>query len=291
MLMERTPEDKHETQWDELAAGPQPESYGDEQDITDVRAVREIAKAYFEKRHAMAPEQAKREAHTLNDIQQGFISQRKRDKERGRETSKEEFLKWEQDYAHSWNQMREYIRESGMNMDQESEIEAPIFFSDDRSKLVETIEAQAGKYFSERSKELLEAILASDGKTKETDRRLLGSFFRTVMDHVSFRYMTPLDIREQYGNDAEGYKNFEWGRTAAHNAIIKHLNELNRLAKKYGTTPFTPRDFWTSEAKNQTPTIARRMKCDRNTVEAYYRIAFSDDLAKEDERRQRAFFH
>ena len=291
MLMERTPEDKHETQWDELTAGPQPESYGDEQDITDVRAMRQIAKSYFEKRRAMAPERAKNEARNLIGIQQGFIQQRKRDKERGRETSKEEFLRWEQDYAYTWDRLQEYASDGGLGTSEQAEIEAPVFFTDEKTKLMETVEVQAAKYFEERSKELREAIMASEEKTKDTDLRILGSFFRSIMDHVNFRYMTPNDIRDQYGDDVAAMQSFDRARTAAHNAVIKHLNELNRLAKKYNTTPFTPRDFWTSEASSRDPAVARRMKCDRNTVEAYYTVAFSDDLKAEERRRERMRFH
>jgi hypothetical protein len=78
---------EHQSKWDELATGPQPESYGDENDIPNVEAVRKIAKSYFEKRRAAAPEEAKREATTIVGIENDFAKQLQRDKERGRETS------------------------------------------------------------------------------------------------------------------------------------------------------------------------------------------------------------
>ena len=285
MLMESLPKES-DSKWDELSEDPQIESYGDEQDITDVRAIQALAKAYFEKRHAMAPEQAGKEAHNLADIQLGFIQQRKRDKERGRETSEEEFLKWEAEFAGSWDKMQQFIKESGMTIEKEAEIEAPVFFSEDKSKIEETVDAQAGRYYDKRNQELRNAIFASNEKTKDSDMRIVGTFLQTVMMHVGFRYMMPDDIREQYGDDAAAFESFDRARTAAHNSVIKHLNKLNELAEKYGTTRFTPRDFWTSERPHQTQDIAKRMKYDRKAVEAYYTLAFSSEI-DEEERRHR----
>ena len=54
-----------------MAQDSQLETYGDEQDIADIHTMQALAKAYFEKRHAMAPEQAKKEAYDLSDIQLG----------------------------------------------------------------------------------------------------------------------------------------------------------------------------------------------------------------------------
>jgi hypothetical protein len=285
--MESLSEDDHSTEWDDLSQGPQPETYGDEEDITDVRALRELARSYFEKRHAMAPEQASKEAHNVADTQQGFLQQCRRDRERGQETSKEEFLKWEQEYAYNWNRMQEYILESGMGVDAEAEAELPIFFSTDKEKIKDTIEAQSGKYYDERMWELRRAITASDGKTQESDMRLLGTFFHSVMAHVEFRYFSPADIREQYGDDVDAFNTFDRARTAAHNAVIKHLNAINALAEKYGTTRFTPRNFWTSERMNQTPEVSRRMDFDRKAVELYYMNAFSYDIDKKDQEMKR----
>ena len=211
------------------------------------------------------------------------MEQRKRDKERGRETSKEEFLKWEQDYTQMWDRMLDNVHSVNMDMDSEAKTEEPIFFSDDDKRIPETIEVQAGQYYMERNQELRDAIMASDSETKEKDLRTLGSFLRLVIEHVSFRYATPEETRFKYTDGEQGFEN---DRSRAHNEVIKCLNTLNDLAKKYGTTRFTPRNFWTSETKGQTKDIARRMKYDRKVVIEYYTLAFGKGLDEEVKRRR-----
>ena len=270
-----------------LAQDSQLETYGDEQDITDIHTMQALAKSYFEKRHAMAPEQAKKEAHSLSDIQLGYIKQRKHDMENGQETSEEVFLEWETKFADGWNKMQQFIKESGMTIEKEAEIEAPVFISDDRSKIGETVEVQAGKYYDKRNQELRNAIFASNRKTKESDMRIIGTFLQSVMMCVSYKYMMPEDIREQYGDDASAFKTFNQARIAALNSVIRHLNMLNELTEKYDTTRFTPRDFWTSERRGRTQEVEKRLRYDSKAVEAYCSVAFSDEIA-EDERRHRS---
>ena len=72
-------------------------------------------------------------------------------------------------------------------------------------------------------------------------------------------------------------------RTMAHNNVIKHLNGLNDLARKYHVRPFTVRNFCPSDARpkgKQTPAIADLMTYDRYSVQSYYVIAFSSEERK-----------
>jgi hypothetical protein len=273
---------EHQSKWDELATGPQPESYGDENDIPNVEAVRKIAKSYFEKRRAAAPEEAKREATTIVGIENDFAKQLQRDKERGRETSEEEFVKWEQEYAQTWNRLQRDVHEGQMSMHAEAEAERQMFVSE--SRIDNGIIAHSGKYFLKRSEELRDVIKASHDKTKESDLRLIGTFLQTVMAHIKYRYMTPMEIRDEFGDDAADLHAYDQLRTASHNSIIKQLNSLNALADIYGTTRFTPRDFWTSENVKQTSPISERMSYDRKLVTAYYTAAFGEEI--EEQRRR-----
>ena len=96
-----------------------------------------------------------------------------------------------------------------------------------------------------------------------------------VYHHVAFKRMTRYEQRSKYGSGGHEYEN---ARTNAHNDVIEHLNRLNNLARKYGTTPFTPRNFWKSIKTKQTDSVARRMRYDRDVVEEYYAIAFSREF-------------
>ncbi len=283
--MERKPGDEQadqHSQWDELAQGPQPESLSDGQDISEIQAVRRIVRNFFEKRREQAPEQVRAEAHAINDIEQGFIKQQARDRERGRETSEAEFNEWEQDYARTWKRLQARLSEGDIGSDQEAELESEMFFTKDERILHETVEAQAGKYYRQRSRALREAIEASDSKTKDTDLRMLANFYMSVATHLEYKYMTPEEIRYDYGTGVEGFMEYDHSRTQAHNSVIRHLNALNALAEQYGTTPFTPRNFWTSDSSNQTRAISRRMRYDRDVVEEYYSIAFGQKVQQEE---------
>jgi hypothetical protein len=170
-------------------------------------------------------------------------------------------------------------------MEDEADVESAMFFTKDEATLHETIEAQAGAYYRDRARALREAIRASDDPHKEEDEDVLYGFFAAVSRHLDYKYMTPEDIRLSYGKD---YHEYDQDRTFAHNNAIRQLNKLNDLARKYGTTPFTPRQFWTSEKKDQTPAVSKRMRYDRDVVEEYYAIAFSEEVAKRDRLLARA---
>ena len=82
---------------------------------------------------------------------------------------------------------------------------------------------------------------------------------------------------EQYGDDMWSLQQFDERRTASHNDAIKHLNYLNDLARKYGTRPFTPRNFWTSQNQRQTPAMSSHMSYDRHVFESFYTHAFGKE--------------
>ena len=289
--MERKPDSgeptDHQTQWGQLEKGPEPELYGGEHDVINTEIARNILKKHLERRREIAPEQVKMEARSIATINRGFIKQRERDRERGRETSDAEFQIWENDYTQSWNRLQKRLQDGGISDDQEAELESEMFFTKDERLLHETVDAQCGKYYHERNQALRVAIETSDSETKETDLRTLSNFYASVAAHLEYKYMSPEDIRYRYGDDREAFETYDRQRTDAHNSAIEHLNALNELAHRYGTHPFTPRNYWTSRRRNQTPAVSRRMRYDRDVVEEYYAIAFSDKVAAEERRLAR----
>ncbi len=260
----------------------------------ELQAMRESYKKYREAEKAASPERARAQAETLRETNRAFIANRERNRAKGKEMSEEEFLLWEEDFAGDWERLQEYLRKGEISSsEQEADIEEPMFFTRDERVLHETIEAQACHYYHKRAKELREAIAASGVEDPEEVMKPLSDFYMQVNEHLRFKYMSHDDLEYEYGGD---YASYDRGRTAAHNNTITALNRINDLARRFGTTPFTPRNFWTSykDMKSQTPAESTRMRYDRDVVEEYYAIAFSDkeqQYARRRERADRGYWH
>ena len=291
--------EKQKTKWESLADGPSPEELSvDTAEQVDIEAsledgeetaspewVRKFLERFWQQKKAEAPGFAEQQAEEIKILNGQFIKRRKAIKAEGGEMSEKEFLVWERDYADNWKRLQGHLRDGELySMEDEAEVEGEMFFTKEESVLHETIEAQAGTYYRERAKALREAIMAGNDPKKEEELKILSGFYTAVNSHLDYKYMTPQDIRYEY---AGNWGEYDRDRTYAHNNAITHLNRMNDLARKYGTTPFTPRQFWTSEKRNQTPAVSKRMRYDRDVVEEYYAIAFSDEVARRDRKLER----
>jgi len=228
-------------------------------------------------------------ATNVCDIQKDFAGALARAKEKGKNTlDKKDFELWEGDYRDAWNAMEERERSAGLySPAQIAAVEEPVIAYLVDSELHKTIEAQAGHYYDERSDALLAAIRKSDEPDKKADLEYARDFRRAVLRHLDYKY---IEAGGDWRKDDADYYNRS--RTRAHNSVIDHLNGLNALAEKYKTTRFTPRNFWTSDIKEQTPAMSRRMRYDRDIVEEYYAIAFSyeiNDYEKELEKNRKFY--
>lgn len=247
-----------------------------------------LARDYFERAKAEAPTRAKEYISNMLDTETAFRKQVKRAQGRGENhISRKEFEIWEDDYESDWKHAHEEMRRGDIvSSEAEAEIESALMLSDGDA-LNDTIEAQAGHFYFERSKALDDAIRASDDPKRNEDLAKLGSFLSSVQEHLNYKYM---DMR---GSDAWEFESYDRKRTKAHNDLIRHLNSLNDLARKYGVRPFTMRNFWTSEKslRSDPEPVKQRMRHDRHQVEAYCRNAFTrlHESAKRQAER-RSFF-
>ncbi|MBR6134048.1 hypothetical protein IKQ38_01025 [Candidatus Saccharibacteria bacterium] len=293
--MERKPRSgeqnkQEETEQDILIAGPQTEQYGNEQEVQQdsfnegLTLIKRVTRAqYIERLRADPQRKESMRGHAMDiaDTEDAFRVRLASIKEKSGEMSKKEFERWEDDYADNWRYLQQdlarmdYDNSSQEAMEYEADVEAAMFSSE--SHLDEAIEARSGDYYTERSRALRDAINASDEKTKQSDLSLLGSFWSSVAEHLEYRYTTQAELRDQYGDDMWSLQQFDERRTASHNDAIKHLNYLNDLARKYGTRPFTPRNFWTSQNQRQTPAMSNRMSYDRHVFESFYTHAFGKE--------------
>lgn len=135
----------------------------------------------------------------------------------------------------------------------------------------ETIEAYSGHFFGTRAIELERKIEETDKEESERVRNLTNDFYEKVLDHIECQY--------QPTTTAEALRK----RMYRHNKIIEGLNNLNSIAKKYGTTPFTPRNFMPCTYETQLNFDSNeedRAIFDRGVVEAYYHNAFQTDIKK-----------
>ena len=260
-----------------------PEFLGSKEQTQDAIDTREVGKkAIRQDKIERAGEEIGFYAGEIRALEYQFRKQLDRSKERGElHIDKEEFSKWEQDYRYLWLRVREQVQRNGLTSAEEATAEQKIIVYTEEADLATTVEAQAGNFFTERERNLLSAIREQGGN--EEDLKVARGFAEAVDDHLDFKYMSPDEIRDY------GYDNYESHRTIAHNNAIKQLNNMNRLAEKYGTERFTPRDFWTSEMPKsaQTPAIARRMRFDRDIVEEYYGIAFRSEAKRREAKLKR----
>lgn len=192
--------------------------------------------------------------------------------------TQKEFEKWEDEYAEEYTKAESKIYEANPSYDKYCEVmsSAIVYPGGGREKdLHNTVEAQAGNYYFDRKDALAEAINDSDKSDDEKKAELakIDDFISAVYDHIDYKYM---------GRDEQldfGPERYDAARTLAHNQAIRCLNNINDLARTYGTRPFTPRNFNPSDVvsrSSQTRDEALVFRYDRDIVEEYYAIAFAD---------------
>lgn len=226
---------------------------------------------------------SKKFAKVIYDLQMDFGHRLADLKAQGtQQLSDKEFERWEDEYQNYWSNMEDRLRsEKRYTMAEQAEMEEPAVAYLNDSELYQTIEAQAGHFYDQRSDALLDAIRDKKLPDAKEDLEYVRNFRRAVMHHLDYKYIE--NDNEWRKDDAEYY---ERSRTRAHNDVIERLNGLNALAEKYHVHRFTPRDFWTSENKQQTPAMSKRMRYDRDIVEEYYAIAFDYEIKDLEKKRE-----
>ncbi|MBR3386330.1 hypothetical protein IKG68_02070 [Candidatus Saccharibacteria bacterium] len=230
---------------------------------------------------AEAPMEAKKHFREVRELEYIFAGRNEKLAEAGEPMSEKEFERWEDDLEFELKQGERQVEIGKMNFDEEGAVKSEIVAYHEEKDLAKTVEAQAGNWFYARER-ALETRLRESGT--EDEIRYLHNFYQSVEAHLDFKYMTR-EEKMDYG-DAR----YERNRTEAHNNAIKHLNGINDLARKYGTRPFTARNFWPSDMRDkasQTPGMAAVMRYDRDIVEEYYAIAFREDVARREAKLRR----
>jgi hypothetical protein len=197
--------------------------------------------------------------------------------------SQKEFEKWEDLVADELEMAKKEGEKGNFGIEQTAECAQAMVNLND-AELNKTVEAQAGNFYYERMVALKQAIEKSDDENTKEDLDFLKDFYPAVAEHLDFKYMSPEDVRNY------GYEEYESRRTRVHNSVIKHLNGVNNLAKKYHVRPLTMRNFWSSDLVRmdaQTPAISSVMNYDRKVVEEYYEIAFSSEVKRRKAKRDR----
>ncbi len=247
---------------------------------TDYVIPRVLTEEEKRERKLQKEQEAKRRAQEVADLNRQYAGLNPAKK------SLKDLLLWEEDYAWYWKHLHEGIWEAGaVRLEDRTRLEEPVFYTTDTGEIHKTIEAQCGHFFKERARALRDAINSSELSPDEKKKQLamIDALWELAARHMKFKNMTKEEIRN-YGADYQ-----ESSRTRTHNRVIEALNNLNNLARKYNLTPFTPRNFMTSEYRIQTPAMKVRMRYDRDLVEEYYAIAFSRELAEEKKKAKDMF--
>ncbi len=131
------------------------------------------------------------------------------------------------------------------------------------------IESYAGHFFRDREESLKEAIGREiDAEKREKAEKILRLTYYMIERHNSAMHNYELRSKNQ--------EQYLIERGLAHNALIEHLNILNRLAEEYGTKRFTFRDFEPLPMGKEISEVRRdRLESDREAVENYFRNAYS----------------
>ena len=239
--------------------------------------VAKMAKEVWRQETEKAPDYAADFYRAALDVTKDFDRRRQTLESENQKMSRTEFEKWEDALSDEIGYAKKELEKTDNTLETMAESARAMILTTDEHKTYKTIEAQAGNYYHERSAALKQAIESSGQPESEKDLNSIREFYFAVIDHLDYRYMEPEKIFSM------GVKKFNKERTMAHNNVIKHLNELNYLARKYHVRPFTLRNFCPSDARpkeKQTPAIADLMAYDRYSVQSYYVIAFSSEERK-----------
>lgn len=147
----------------------------------------------------------------------------------------------------------------------------------------DTIEAASGIFYHERAEQLAQALRAA-GADGAADLKTMGLTWRKVMNY--------LEATHDYDLLHEDYHSYQNGRRAAHNEMIRQLNTLNDLAERYQTPRFTIRNFMTNDfyyeaRRDPGRALDHRANYDRESVMAYFALAFQQDFERERKRGER----
>lgn len=213
------------------------------------------------------------------DVQTAFRQRLDVINQNGDEMSEKEFEKWEDYYSDEIGYAEGELKQwTDYRLETVAECRASMILpTSNDDELFNTIEAQAGRFYLARFSALRDAISSSDNTEAEKDLKYANNFFPVVLKHLSYIYMSEDDVREY------GFAEYDQARTWAHNQVIRYLNGINDLTKKYDVRPFMVRNLWPSDIRDkrdQTPAISKMMRFDRDIVECYYTTAFHEEIER-----------
>lgn len=246
--------------------------------------VAKMAKEGWRQETEKAPDYAADFYRAALDVTRDFDRRRQALESEDQKMSKTEFEKWEDALSDELEFAGNELEKTDNSLETMAESARAMILTTDEHKTYKTIEAQAGNYYHERSAALKQAIESSDRPESEKDLNSIRGFYFAIMDHLDYRYEDPERVFSM------GVKEFDKQRIMSHNNVIKHLNELNDLARKYHVRPFTLRNFCPSDARpkeKQTPAVADLMAYDRYSVQSYYTIAFSSEVKRREAIQER----
>lgn len=194
-------------------------------------------------------------------------------------------LRAEHDAAFNWQQMqastREAVNEHIIPVGQYSIAYAQRY--GEGINPGDTIEATSAILYDERIQTLSAAIKDSPDLTDEERRSELDQLRNTWS--VVYAYIESTD--DLY-HDHSG----QLRRNQCHNNMIRHLNQINDLARKYNTTPLTFRNFMPNDTTfgyqshlDKGGALWHKAEFDREIVASYFRKVFAKEFARENAAR------
>ncbi len=241
---------------------------------------------------AQAVENVKYWGQEYNDLESQFIDYRQTvdfDDPAARERYKTTLRRYEDEIGHIWGYMEDATKTAntynrlGDPYSRSAAQEITILDHQEGA----TVEASSSIFYSERMHALQGAIQA-DASLAPEESQARSDLLRSTWSKVLKRIEANQDIAERR-KDPEAHFYY---CNRLHDDLIRHLNQMNDLAKSYQLEPFTPRNFITND-RNYSPQRDRngdyhaRVETDRTIVDYYFRQVFSRDYARIDYKTSR----
>ena len=221
----------------------------------------------------LSSEKAIRHYKEMYNIEMDFARRNDYLASAGNKMSQKEFERWEDAFTDELRLAGEEIQSGKLGTKSEAEAMQHMIAYCEEESFEKSLEVQAGQHYIERDNDLRLAIRKSEGIGSEDDLEYLNGFHPLIIKYFDLKYKS----EETEKDDTGTYEN---KCLKAHNEAISYLNNLNRLAHKYGTRAFTPRNYWTSglcDKKNQTPAISAVIHYDLSITDNYFAVAFREE--------------
>ena len=213
----------------------------------------------------LAKEDLKKWSDRYRDAERVFLTEENK-------SNVEEFEQWEKVAANAFRHVKE--AEGKVHFDSIYDLDAFERLSTGNEGQL-SIEAYGGNFYEERIRNISLAVEKSGDDEAKEEKAIIDSLIYHVIDFD--------DIKKDAESKKRDGKIYWETRRKKHNALIGCINDIDKIALKYGQKPLIFREmkdnnFHYEEQKDYSGETNARAEYDRSAVEGYVYTAFSKTL-------------